>query len=218
MRNFNFFEKLWEHSRTLRRVGLVLVMCLMATSQMWADCGYYTQDGKQLQVCFSKDGADWWANTGETQGSAGDIGTVNKSLYLDWFLTYVWKDGSDISWTDFYYRIYKKGSSAPSFSSGFRGFYLQSMGGNNCKYGNNSDMGVNCFGSGVVPGNTYVVEYYINTDCAGYRSNNGNNYKFEFTIPDRYLAADFTPTTWSTTAYKLNNGSYHKRYCGESNV
>ena len=28
MKNFNFFEKLWEHSRTLRRVGLVLVMCL----------------------------------------------------------------------------------------------------------------------------------------------------------------------------------------------
>ena len=39
MKTFNFFEKLWEHGRTLRRVGLVLVMCLMAISKMW---GYNT--------------------------------------------------------------------------------------------------------------------------------------------------------------------------------
>ena len=36
MKNLNFFEKLWEHSRTLRRVGLVLVMCLITITQMWA--------------------------------------------------------------------------------------------------------------------------------------------------------------------------------------
>lgn len=36
MKNFNFFEKLWEHSRTLRRVGLVLVMCLITIPQAWA--------------------------------------------------------------------------------------------------------------------------------------------------------------------------------------
>ena len=36
MKTFNLFEKLWEHSRTLRRVGLVLVMCLMAIPQLWA--------------------------------------------------------------------------------------------------------------------------------------------------------------------------------------
>ena len=36
MKNFNYFEKLWEHSRTLRRVGLVLVMCLMAIPHVWA--------------------------------------------------------------------------------------------------------------------------------------------------------------------------------------
>ena len=39
MKTFNLFEKLWEHSRTLRRVGLVLVMCLMAIPQVW---GYNT--------------------------------------------------------------------------------------------------------------------------------------------------------------------------------
>ena len=37
MKNLNFFEKLWEHSRTLRRVGLVLVMCLtLGIGNVWA--------------------------------------------------------------------------------------------------------------------------------------------------------------------------------------
>ncbi len=36
MKTFNFFEKLWEYSRTLKRVGLVLVMCLIAIPQVWA--------------------------------------------------------------------------------------------------------------------------------------------------------------------------------------
>ena len=39
MKTNQLFERLWEHGRTLRRVGLVLVMCLMAISQMW---GYNT--------------------------------------------------------------------------------------------------------------------------------------------------------------------------------
>lgn len=42
MKNFNFFEKLWEHGRTLRRVGLVLVMCLIAIPQVW---GYGSSAG-----------------------------------------------------------------------------------------------------------------------------------------------------------------------------
>ena len=39
MKKFNFFEKLWEHGRTLKRVGLVLVMCLIAIPQVWAWSG-----------------------------------------------------------------------------------------------------------------------------------------------------------------------------------
>ena len=35
MKTNQLFERLWEHSRTLRRVGLVLVMCLMAIPQVW---------------------------------------------------------------------------------------------------------------------------------------------------------------------------------------
>ena len=35
------FEKLWEHSRTLKRVGLVLVMCLISITQMWAYPAFY---------------------------------------------------------------------------------------------------------------------------------------------------------------------------------
>ena len=35
MKTNQLFERLWEHGRTLRRVGLVLVMCLMAIPQVW---------------------------------------------------------------------------------------------------------------------------------------------------------------------------------------
>lgn len=41
MKNFNFFEKLWEHGRTLRRVGLVLVMCLITITQVWGSQELY---------------------------------------------------------------------------------------------------------------------------------------------------------------------------------
>ncbi len=41
MKNFNLFEKLWEHSRTLRRVGLVLVMCLLTITQAWAGSNWH---------------------------------------------------------------------------------------------------------------------------------------------------------------------------------
>lgn len=59
MKNFNFFEKLWEHSRTLRRVGLVLVMCLIAIPQAWAWTAIYFHgdftgewDGANYQINY----------------------------------------------------------------------------------------------------------------------------------------------------------------------
>ena len=39
MKTNQLFERLWEHGRTLKRVGLVLVMCLMAIPQLWATSG-----------------------------------------------------------------------------------------------------------------------------------------------------------------------------------
>ena len=36
MKTNQLFERLWEHGRTLRRVGLVLVMCIMAIPELWA--------------------------------------------------------------------------------------------------------------------------------------------------------------------------------------
>lgn len=43
MKTFNFFEKLWEHSRTLKRVGLVLALCLITITQVWG--ATFTSDG-----------------------------------------------------------------------------------------------------------------------------------------------------------------------------
>ena len=56
MKNFNFFEKLWEHSRTLRRVGLVLVMCLISITQAWAVNTYFTP-GETIFIIADGDGA-----------------------------------------------------------------------------------------------------------------------------------------------------------------
>lgn len=56
MKNFNFFEKLWEHSRTLRRVGLVLVMCLITITQAWAVNAAMTK-GETLFIIADGNGA-----------------------------------------------------------------------------------------------------------------------------------------------------------------
>lgn len=56
MKTFNFFEKLWEHSRTLRRVGLVLVMCLITITQTWAANKYFTP-GETIFIITDGDGA-----------------------------------------------------------------------------------------------------------------------------------------------------------------
>ena len=61
MKNFNFFEKLWEHSRTLRRVGLVLVMCLITITQMWAVNSAFTP-GEILFVNGYSSGNAWGYN------------------------------------------------------------------------------------------------------------------------------------------------------------
>ena len=68
MKNFNYFEKLWEHSRTLRRVGLVLVMCLMAIPQLWGynriqlRSDYYTGGWSYTSgwFTFGDDGKKYW--------------------------------------------------------------------------------------------------------------------------------------------------------------
>lgn len=82
MKNLNFFEKLWEHSRTLRRVGLVLVMCLIAIPQMWALKSTFTKGETMFIIGDSKASSAWngdacvkaWFNV---DGSGGAAASTN---------------------------------------------------------------------------------------------------------------------------------------------
>ena len=88
MKKFNFFEKLWEHSRTLRRVGLVLVMCLIAIPQLWAyrikDAKIYYDDlksqwGTKVVIAFGKGNENTGGGCGGSVYSISNI--TNTKLY-----------------------------------------------------------------------------------------------------------------------------------------
>lgn len=84
MKTFNFFEKLWEHSRTLRRVGLVLVMCLITIPQAW---GYTATFRCVPALAF---GSNW--SEGNTCKVKYDQYSSGSGADLDWItLTLEWK-------------------------------------------------------------------------------------------------------------------------------
>lgn len=195
--------RVWKH---VAMIFAVLVMSIANIGMAWGGAGYYEDGGKAIQLRFLKDGGtEYWANVGATQASAGDLGTIYE-LTLDKFYVYVWREGVGISWSDLQYRIYKEGDTAPDWSN-YRGYWLENKTGNNAKYGKDGGMNINCLAGNFVPGATYIFEYCVNSDQAGWRSNNSNNYKFKFTIANRYLAASFARNTWSTKDHPLENGS-----------
>lgn len=195
--------RVWKY---VAMILAVLVMSIANIGTAWGGAGYYEEGGNAIQLRFLKDGGnEYWANVGATQASAGDLGTIYE-LTLDKFYVYVWREGVGISWSDLQYRIYKEGDTAPDWSN-YRGYWLENKTGNKAKYGKDGGMNINCLAGNFVPGATYIFEYCVNSDQAGWRSNNSNNYKFKFTIANRYLAASFARNTWSTKDHPLENGS-----------
>ena len=94
MRTFNFFEKLWEHGRTLRRVGLVLVMCLMAIPQVWADVEPRLYFGDRLYIdCYN-----WLSDNARIKvnlfGENGSFSKAMEATQLQGAIYYVDMDGS----------------------------------------------------------------------------------------------------------------------------
>lgn len=92
MKTFNFFEKLWEHGRTLKRVGLVLVMCLtLGVTHVYAKNG---NKGSSITVytigCYFSDPVTWdYANSsikidvrrdGDSWSSAGSHPLWNQAM------------------------------------------------------------------------------------------------------------------------------------------
>ena len=183
--NFRFLKSL---------LVLIGVLLTSLTTQMWAGAGYYQESGKAIQLCFWCNGADVWKDVASSQASAGDLGTVS-TLYLKKFYVYVWQDGgTGISWTKLHWKIYKE-SDGTTDGNGWTdtsGSWIQDMGGNNKKYGIDSDAGINCL-AGLEPGETYIFAYCINTDNVGWQSNGG-------WFAQRFTVAD-SKTTFETGKY-----------------
>ena len=95
------FEKLWEHSRTLRRVGLVLVMCLITITQMWAAKGFFSSGQWNIEYYYYGDKNNWGDNSGYGNDSYIDLG-IKTTLYLKGSWVKTWSDNdwtqSEVCW------------------------------------------------------------------------------------------------------------------------
>ncbi len=91
MKNFNFFEKLWEHSRTLRRVGLVLVMCIITIIQTWAVNSAFTP-GEILYV-NGYSGGNAWGSSACVKAEFSKNGSNAKEVDTHWMFD---KDGGKL--------------------------------------------------------------------------------------------------------------------------
>ena len=187
MKNFNFFEKLWEHSRTLRRVGLVLVMCLMAISQVWADDrGFWDTDAGYVRL-YRNNAYEYGCTVNKNGTSDFSIGNIDSDDGLYWTDAYakVWGGTYIFNSITFHWRV--KGENAgegPSFSD-YNLNWHDNMGGTTNQYWNVTSQQQYCSISGLAAG-YYEVEFYFSG--AGkdgktyYANNNGGNYHANFTL------------------------------------
>ena len=101
MKTNQLFEKLWEHSRTLRRVGLVLVMCLITITQayahtLWSATVFYDdkESGWNSNIYFVVEKNAGTVNKGWNGG--GQLGMThieNTKMWVwqgDWGADQVW--------------------------------------------------------------------------------------------------------------------------------
>ena len=180
MKNFNFFEKLWEHSRTLRRVGLVLVMCLIVgIGNAWAEHGYNGESHVYLSVNgttkYYKVSTESWAlgsvSLPGTWGGVLSEQTFNKVLNIQVVGGAVggWIDNDNISGT-LYYKV-TTNTTTPSSgwtSVGNVNANYTSKDGNNCfRYKNNYSVNV----TPTTPGT-----YYLHIKITDGDSNNRTSY------------------------------------------
>ena len=88
MKTFNFFEKLWEHSRTLRRVGLVLVMCLITITQAYASDPHFHLTGAPSIGSWSNSATEWKLSS-PASSALSNGATFNE------YCTYMWLSEGD---------------------------------------------------------------------------------------------------------------------------
>ena len=205
MKNFNFFEKLWEHGRTLRRVGLVLVMCLIAIPQVWA-----THEIYEVYLVYEFNGSNnnWTYYVGDKKDNpVNDLGTLTSNTFkikeIYWKTRDNWKVDEICA-----YALYNIGAGET-----LMGQYLNYYGSHDDDAGgcDNHELGnsnvnhtvatANTGNSGVFTFSHYFKATFKNNsanpvDNWTYCSNNSQNYNFTFKI----LPPNATAITATATA------------------
>lgn len=188
MKNFKLFEKLWEHGRTLRRVGLVLVMCLITITHMWADDrGFWTDDGAYVRF-YRNNTYEYGCTVDGSDVDDYDLGNIDSDGGL------YWTDLSAKTWysdmfesVTFYWRV--KGRDAgegPDYSNYGLGWrHNFESGGHWHGYWDQASKSETCSTTGLAAGN-YEVEFfwaaYGKDNKTYYLSNGGSNYHANFTL------------------------------------
>ena len=201
MKNFNFFEKLWEHGRTLRRVGLVLVMCLITITQVWGTHNLYevymvyefngTTEGRNYTYRYNDDSSNPVIELGNLTSNTFKI----KEIY--WKTEDNWKTNRIDA-----YAWYNMGAGDTKFAE-----YTNYYGSNNDdQWGDKHELQNTAVNFTVATANTgnsglftfshwYVVNFVSDKDNLSYCANNQKNYNFTFNIlPPNATAITATPT------------------------
>lgn len=187
MKNFNFFEKLWEHSRTLRRVGLVLVMCLITLPQVWADQGFWPNGGGYVRFYRSNISADYGCTVNGNSISDFDLGNIDWDGALTITDTWAKVFGGTNTWNSItlYYRVKVRDSNPGTSYSNIGLNWHDNMGGNWDQYWECTSLSIAMPTTGLSAGDYEVEFYFVANGKDGndyYYSNGSGNYHANFTL------------------------------------
>ncbi|MEA3444279.1 MAG: hypothetical protein U9R19_06070, partial [Bacteroidota bacterium] len=186
----------------MKKIFLLFVISFIVLD-IFAEAAFYQNVGSNQynKIVFDFGSVNEWkrADT-EIDGVSYGSKYVTDTWKLKGAEGYVWKNnGSDISSMTLYYRVYKQGSTAPSFST-INIPWHSNVGGDNQRWAKD-DYDIDLL-SLVTSGGTWVMEFYYSaatngTNCLNpiFWSNSGSNYKLTFTS---YIIQSSSAGNWNT--------------------
>jgi len=187
----------------------------------FADWGMFTDD--RSWITFNENGSSnsySLYDNGVGTFQSTDFGTYSSSntFQITAFDVKTWKSGGDVTGCEYFYRVYKQGSTAPSFTS-MGGGYLSELGGDNQKWGA-TGLSIDLL-SGVNSAGTWVIEVYgqvtgTTPSTTLYDNNGGINFTATFSA-DSSLPVELSAfsahssskgvkLTWTTDSEIENHG------------
>ncbi len=168
---------------------------LLSSLNAFAAADFYqsTNPNQRQKVVFNFGGSDEWKRV-DNEVDGQDYGSKSKNN--TWLLKggegFVYKNnGSDITSVTLHYRIYKDGTTPPSFSD-INLPWAEDYAGTDHQRWASTAANIDILAAVNSPGTWYVEFYYSaatnGVDCSDpiYFSNNGNNYKLHFTADSTF--------------------------------